>query len=158
MAGVKKLEGSLNDAGTAVSHILLDSNNPNNKQALPQFTYDVNGNVTGLLNPVNNATLALGGGGSPSTPKTAITSSRATTSADDNALLENSTTTSYTITIASGTVPNGLIFQQLNTGLITVTAGSGVTFIGSVLSTSGAGQTISVIPTTTANTFNIKVG
>ena len=99
-----------------------------------------------------------GGGGSSSPSKIAITSSRSTTSADDNALLENSTVTNYTITVAAGTVPNGLVLQQLNTGLITIAAGAGVTFIGSVLSTSGAGQTISIIPTTTANTFNVKVG
>lgn len=89
--------------------------------------------------------------------KTALTSSRATTSVDDATILSNNTANNYTVTIAANTIPNGLILQQLSTGTVTLAAGAGVTFIGSTLATSSAGQTISILPTSVANTFIVKV-
>ncbi len=93
----------------------------------------------------------------PPITKSAITANRNTSALDDQTIAGNNTSSNYTITIAANTVPNGMILQQLSTGTVTVAAGSGVTFIGSTLATSAAGQTISILPTAVANTFIVKV-
>jgi hypothetical protein len=89
--------------------------------------------------------------------KSPITASRSSNIADDQSIAGNNTASNYTITVEANTIPNGFILEQLSTGTVTVAAGTGVTFIGSTLATSSAGQTISILPTSLANTFIVKV-
>ena len=108
-----------------------------------------------------NIRVVVNANGTPSSigdiKTTAITSSRATVTSDDSSIAANNTSSNYTITITASTIPNGIILQQLSTGTVTVAAGAGVTFIGSTLATSSAGQQIVINPTPIANTFNVKV-
>jgi hypothetical protein len=88
---------------------------------------------------------------------TPLTASRATTSTDNGAFLENATANDYTITVEASTVPNGLLASQRADGKVVLVAGAGVTFIGSVLSTVNAGDFISLTKTATANTFIVSI-
>jgi hypothetical protein len=88
----------------------------------------------------------------------ALTASRNALSTDNGLFLINSTASNFTYTIQSGQATDfGLALVQESTGTVTVTAGVGVTFVGSLLVTAIAGDIISII-WVADNTYLIKVG
>lgn len=85
-----------------------------------------------------------------------ITANRSSLKADDESIAGNNTANNYTITIEANTIPNGFIIEQLAAGTVTIVAGSGVTLDGSVLATTSANDTLSILPTTISNRFIVK--
>lgn len=107
---------------------------------------DVTG--TGVVGPTTSDVAAAGSGGSGGTSvKIQLTSTRDSVSADSGGSpIYNSTTSNYTYTVVMGTITDPTYFQQEDVGTITLAAGSGVTFIGSSLTTTGEGSIIALIP------------
>lgn len=117
---------------------------------------------TNAVNPIKDVAGGVGStvydeaGNLLGIPVKALTTSSYSTVKNDK-ILSNNTATNNTTTVVANTVPDGIIIQQLSTGTCTVAAGAGVTFIGSTLATSSAGQQIAVFKTPIANTYNVKV-
>jgi len=88
----------------------------------------------------------------------ALTATRDSLSTDNGLFLINSTSSNFSYTITAGQATDfGLALIQESIGTVTVTAGSGVTFVGAIVSTAAVGEIISVIWVAT-NTYMIKVG
>ena len=86
-----------------------------------------------------------------------LTESRASNVDDDDKILTNTGASNFTLTIAANTIVEGVVLQQLSTGTVTVAAGAGVTFVGTSLATSAAGQMLAVVATATDNTYIVKL-
>jgi len=116
-------------------------------------------NADGTLRTPAGGSAALGGGGGSSAP-VSLTATRNTTSGDSGTILENSTTSTFTLTLVAGTIPAGVTLMNTNTGQIAVVVGAGVTFTDGTTSVAAAfqGQMIHIIPTTVDNKFLAKVG
>lgn len=114
---------------------------------VPTYATDTNGNVTGLVAPDGSVI------GTPN----ALTSTRSTTTADNGVTLSNATASNYTVTVAVDTIAQATMLQQESTGTITLVAGAGVTFIGASLATAGQGGILTILPTSTANTYIVKL-
>lgn len=69
----------------------------------------------------------------------------------------NNTASNHTYTVVANTILSNITLQQLSTGTVTVAAGSGVTFIGTSLATSAAGQMLAIIATPIPNTYIVKL-
>jgi len=94
---------------------------------------------------------AVGGSSSP------ITESSICTMLDNGLTFVNNTTSNFTKTIPANIGTDfGFAIIQGSTGTCAITAGSGVTFIGSSLATTTAGQIITAIYIL-PNTYVIKV-
>jgi hypothetical protein len=90
---------------------------------------------------------------------TVLSASRATVPSDSGQeTIANATASNFTLTVAANTITKPTFIQQESTGTITLVAGAGVTFIGSSLATDKAGSLLSILPTTTLNTFIIVKG
>ncbi|WP_180131879.1 hypothetical protein [Rhodoferax sp. BLA1] len=111
-----------------------------------------------IIDPSTGLPIEMGGGGSSTS--VALTATRATTSADNGAILENSTSSTFTVTLTASTVAKGLTLMNTGTGQIVVAVGSGVTLVDGSTSVSAPfqGQMIHIIPTTTPNKYLAKVG
>ena len=111
--------------------------------------------VLGIGHPVFNAPTEA----SPDaiyTPEL-LTGSRSSTVLDSGLVFANASASNFTLTIEANTITQPLQLQQESTGTITLVAGAGVTFIGATLATSGQGGLITLLPTSTANTYIVKV-
>lgn len=87
-----------------------------------------------------------------------LTGSRDSLASDSGDPIANDSASNYTVNIVANTIGAPTTFQQESTGTITLTAGSGVTFIGATLATTGAGSMLTVIPTTTRNRYIVVKG
>ena len=99
------------------------------------------------------ADISLGGGSS----LVPITANRNIASTDNGNTLTNNTTSPLVIAIVADVITQATMLQQENTGAVSITASAGVTFIGTTLATTAAGQLITILPTSTANKYIVKV-
>lgn len=120
---------------------------------LSRWVRDASGNVLGLVNPKDGSTIVLGNGAN-----VALDSNRNCNS-DDNlsSVIYNATVDNHTLTIIKDTITKPIQLQQESTGTITLAAGADVTFIGTSLSTTGAGSLLTVLPTSTSNKYIVRL-
>lgn len=83
--------------------------------------------------------------------------SRNTILSDSGSVLSNQTTDNILLTVTANTISEPTQLQQESTGTITLAAGSGVTLNGATLATSALGMLITLLPTSKANTYTVKV-
>lgn len=115
-----------------------------------EFISDGSGSIIGVLSGTGKKSTF-----SSQSPN--ITGSRNASQNDDGKIIINATANNYTFTVPSG-LPNsfGCALVQSSTGTVTAAAGAGVTFIGSTVATSAAGQ-ILVLVWAATDTYIVKV-
>lgn len=84
--------------------------------------------------------------------------SRNLVSSDNGNTIIDNNSGSVTYTVPINIITRPTMFQQESTGTITVAEGPGVTFIGTNRSTTGAGSLLTLLPTSTANTYIVVKG
>jgi hypothetical protein len=102
-----------------------------------------------------SAYAAAGGGSSSATVQ--VIGARSAALADDGQILKNSTASNYAITIDADMAADfGFAYQQVSTGLASVVAGAGVTFVGTTLTTANPGDML-IITQMAVNKYAIYI-
>lgn len=87
-----------------------------------------------------------------------LAASRNSVTGDSGKTIYNSSVTNRVLTIVANTISDPTVLQQENTGTMTLVAGAGVTFIGAALASDKPGSLLSILPTSTANTYIVIKG
>ena len=145
-------QNEINIANSLASNWKIISNDGTNLGATNNITGSSFNGTTVAFNAMIKVVYAI-----DASSVLAVTADRQLTASDNGLTLINSgPTSSYTLTVMGGI--NKEIMLQADTsgsGSLTITAGSGVTFIGSTTRTCAAGKLLIILPTLTANVYKI---